>query len=695
MAHSTSPEFLILCGAVLFQAGDQEQGRALMERVRDLEPANLAWATDRGMALFLLGDVEWAKRELEEVVRDPDASAAAYNRLAMARLALIDVEGAETALRESLLRDPKHPALYSNLGGMLIRQEKAEQALAAYEHALRLKPDLSQAQAGRDAALMLLDRSGEVIERLEAELEDSPDSVELRRRLARLLIMDGRVEEAIDRLREAINADERDLGPRLELAELQSRQGRYPAAASELEAALEKEPDNLAALNQLARCQVEMRRLGAARETMAKAFAASEEAPVNLITRAHIHSADEDHDAAQKDLKRALEKYPGSGEAWSLLGHSQMWAGDLDEAVKSFERAAELQPGALASLVEARAIPDDPKVIERMERFARFRLMPAEARASMAYALVKVFEKHNDHAKAFEFAKLANGLTREGIKHDAQRHSTYVDRLIRVYTPALFERTSGMGNESQRPVFVVGMPRSGTTLTEQILASHPRVFGAGELGLIPAVIRRMPKVVRAKAPYPGCMARFGKRTAEHAALYYLKHVAAMDADAMRTVDKLPHNFLHLGLIAILFPNARIIHVMRDPRDVAISNYFTNFKHKRGGMSYAFDLAEIGHMINDHDRIMAHWREVLPVPILDLKYEDLVDDQAAATRRLLEFVGLEWDDSVIDFHKTERAVRTASVWQVRQPMYKTSTERWRRYEDSLGPLNEVLAQSTLA
>jgi hypothetical protein len=217
------------------------------------------------------------------------------------------------------------------------------------------------------------------------------------------------------------------------------------------------------------------------------------------------------------------------------------------------------------------------------------------------------------------------------------------------------------------------------------------VVGAGELSTVNRITRLMPKVIRQRIAYPAAMRYLTDRNLRSAAEYYLEEIAKLDDAAGRVVDKLPHNFDHVGLIALMFPNARIIHLKRDPRDVAVSNYFQNYATARGLMGFAYDLADIGHMLNDHDRIMAHWHKILPERIYELEYERLVSDPETEVARLLEHCGLDWDDSVMRFYETERPVKTASVRQVREGFYTTSTEKWRRYEGHLGPLEDVLAE----
>jgi hypothetical protein len=259
-----------------------------------------------------------------------------------------------------------------------------------------------------------------------------------------------------------------------------------------------------------------------------------------------------------------------------------------------------------------------------------------------------------------------------------------------VLGPRLVERLGDAGDPSPRPIFVLGMPRSGTTLTEQILASHPKVYGAGELGLVPRVSRLTRRVVGTHQQYPFTLPKLSAAQIRDAGRYYLDLVAEIENESDHVVDKLPHNFDHIGLIALMLPNAKIVHLQRDPRDVALSNYFQNFGAKQGVMGFAFDLSDIGHMLNDHDQIMAHWHELFPGRIYELSYEALVRDPEPEIATLLDYCGLPWDDRVMRFYETQRPVKTASIRQVREGIYTTSSEKWRRYERHLGPLEEVLA-----
>ncbi len=261
------------------------------------------------------------------------------------------------------------------------------------------------------------------------------------------------------------------------------------------------------------------------------------------------------------------------------------------------------------------------------------------------------------------------------------------DRLIATFTPEFFEAQTSPGSDSERPVFILGMPRSGTTLVEQIIARHPLAFGAGELMTRNRVTWTLPAALKSGTTYPECAALMDERFTDEAANGYLKELRQLPDAAVRVTDKMPNNFRHIGLIARLFPRARIIHCQRNPMDICLSCYFLDF---RGRLGFAYDLTHLGQYYRQYERLMAHWKKVSPIPILDVRYEDLIADSEAVSRRMIDYCGLEWDDACLAHDETERPVMTASHWQARQPIYKTSVERWRHYERHLEPLSRALA-----
>jgi hypothetical protein len=378
----------------------------------------------------------------------------------------------------------------------------------------------------------------------------------------------------------------------------------------------------------------------------------------------------------------------------AALGHTLSTAGDLTAAVASFRTAIQHNPSCisaysgLATTLRGQTTDED---VRQLETLLQVSWMTDARRAALHFGLAQAFDGRGDFARAAEHMVRANALEK---KHADERdqgyrpevHRRWVDRLIGAFTPAYFERMHGLGRVSERPVFIVGMPRSGTTLTEQILASHPQVYGAGERRYVHLSYIVLPQALEEQAEPADCLGRVTRAVVEKLADWHLDQLHALDGGrALRVVDKMPDNYQLLGWIVTMFPHAKIIHCRRDVRDVALSCWLTNFTRIR----WANDLVHLAERINDYLRIMDHYRGVLSVPLFELDYEQMVADQEGTSRRLLDFVGLDWDPACLNFHQTERLVRTASVAQVRQPIYRRSVARWKRYEAMLRPLLDRL------
>jgi hypothetical protein len=307
-------------------------------------------------------------------------------------------------------------------------------------------------------------------------------------------------------------------------------------------------------------------------------------------------------------------------------------------------------------------------------------------RIAIGFSLGKLHDEAGRFDEAFECYREANFTVwnmraREVDRFDAESVRFIVDQRIDFFTPGYFAGTRSWGDPTDAPVFVVGMPRSGTTLVEQIAASHPEVFGAGELADIGNIAKRL------LAEQQTSVRHWTRESISMEAAEHHSRLTALAPHATRIVDKMPANILNLGLIADLFPNARIILCQRDPRDTCLSCYFQWFAHN--GLAFSYDLSECATHYCQQQRLAEHWLRNPPVRILPIVYEELVNDFEGQSRRLINFLELEWDSKCLEFYKTKRTVSTASLWQVRQPIYTKSVGRWRHYEKHLGPLFRVL------
>jgi tetratricopeptide (TPR) repeat protein len=543
-------------------------------------------------------------------------------------------EEARTLIEQALAVQGPHPVFYSNLAAVCLALGQLDEAEAHCQSALRLKPDLADARRNLQAVLRRKGQPPDAepvdeLQQLTEAVERYPHSPQLQYRLAVALLARGQVDAAIEHLRQAIH-----LKP------------DFANAHSNLGAAL-------GALNRL--------------------------------------------DESVECFQTALRLEPTDTHARSSLAATLSFQGRTAEAMDELRETLRIDPnhvralGVLSTLAAAGNYRFTPQEVERITALADRAGLPPADRSHYHFALAQWLDQAGNYELAFEHARQANELRQElnrtgGEPFDPAVHRAYVDDLIATFSPEYFGSLRGRGVDSELPVFIVGMMRSGTTLAEQILASHPLVHGAGELADLGQLAGGLPRRLGTEMPYPQCVAAINVVTAQGVAADYLRILHERGGPAQRVVDKMPLNFLGLGLIATLFPRARIIHCRRDPVDTCLSCYFRDFTTS---FTFKYDLHHLGIYYREYERLMAHWRRVLPVPMFELQYEELTAEPEVVSRRLVAFCGLEWDERCLRFHETERPVRTASTAQVRQPMYRSAVGRWKRYEKHLGRLLAAL------
>jgi len=645
----------------LRETGQIAEAEAACRRALALQPAYPEALLNLAAALFQqrrFGEVEAAAREA--LALRPDFPAAT-RMLADALREQGRIHEAESAYRQVLAAAPSHPGALTNLGWMLVRHGRLEEGLALCRQAAA-QPDADVLPAQNLArGLLEFGRLDEAMAVLEQAVMQAPNVPQLSLLIGMAWDELGEVAEARNWLGRALQLDEGLLEARVRIAGLEADLDNDQAALEIYESVLALEPGRADALAGKAKAQLS---LG-------------------------------DVEGAVATHRAAIELHPELAPLRAALGNTLSSAGDIEGAVACQRKAIELNPRCLPAyaglLTTLRHKASDA------ERDAAIGLLDApwmtdERRAALRFGLAHYYDGKGESAEAAAQMVEANALRKAA---DERRHQGYrpeqyevfVDRLIETFTPELFDRLKGLGSDSERPVFIVGMPRSGTTLTEQIIASHPLAYGAGErpfarqgIGILPQIMRRLEDDPLA------CLVAADGTALQAAATWHLDRLAALDGGtARRAVDKMPDNYVFLGWLAVLFPRARFIYCRRDLRDVALSCWITSF----GAIRWASDLDHLAHRIQQHKRIMAHWRAVLPVPVLEVEYEAMVADQEGQSRRLIDWLGLDWDESCLSFHKTERLVRTASVTQVREPIYQRSVARWQRYAEMLAPLLAAL------
>ncbi|HTD74208.1 MAG TPA: tetratricopeptide repeat protein [Steroidobacteraceae bacterium] len=589
-----------------------------------------------------------------------------------------DLAGAAASQRRALALEADFVEAHDSLGTALQDAGQSADAAASFRRALELRPDFAEAHGNLGNALVDLGQFEDAVHHYRRMLELRPDLAEAHNNLGNALLSLRRFEEAATSYRRALALRPNAPGAHANLGNALHALGRPQEALTHCRRALELEPDSAEAELLKGNALFDLGLLDEAAASYARALDLKPN-----YTDAHIAAGKVLRQIgriteAEESCRRALELAADSSEALALLGEIQADRGRFDDAEQLFRQAIAItpdQPEAWAGLARYRKMQPDAAWLAGAQRLLGKSLGVGQE-INLRHALGKYFDDVRDFDNAFSSYRLANELKkRSALKYDGARLARRVDRIIAQYDTDWQRIVRAQGNESRRPVFIVGMPRSGTTLAEQILASHPHAFGCGELRFWHS----------ASVDYETAALRGteGREAIPAAAEKYLSLLAGFSGDASRVIDKMPANFMNLGLIHAAFPHARILHMQRNPLDTGLSIYFQVLSNTH---TYANDLEDIAHYFTQYSRLMAHWRSTLADgTILEVPYEQLVADPEPWIRQIVQFVGLPWDPRCLRPHETERTVITASNWQVRQRINTSAAGRWRNYERHLGPL----------
>jgi len=398
-------------------------------------------------------------------------------------------------------------------------------------------------------------------------------------------------------------------------------------------------------------------------------------------------------DEAVASYRKALAINPGLVNVYRDLGNALKQIGKTDEAIATYRRVLAIKPDSaevyrsLSTVKKYREYNDD---IRSMEELYDRQDLPDDQRMHLGFALGKAFADIKQYDKAFGFLAEGNRLKRKSYYYSIKSEHDFFERLKKTFSRSFLAAHQNIGNPDATPIFILGMPRSGTTLVEQILASHPHVYGAGELEILADLIENLCGPDGYDAKFPECIADLNSQEFKNLGTQYINKIRQHSAEALYITDKMPHNFLQVGLIKVILPSARVIHCLRDPMDNCLSIFKTYFGIK-GTHAYAYDMTEIGQYYKLYQSLMEHWERVLPGFMYNIRYEELVADQQSQTRSLLKFCGLPWSEACLSFERNNRTVRTASHAQVRQPVYTNSVKVWKHYGDQLEPLHKALSR----
>jgi tetratricopeptide (TPR) repeat protein len=577
----------------------------------------------RAISAYRAGKLVEAERICQQLINAKRDLYDAYHLLALVRSRLGKKDAALASYDCALTVRPDSTDALHNRGLTLHELRRFEEALASYDRALKVRPNLAEALFGRGVTLQELKQFEEALASYDRALAMRPDYAEA-------LFSRGNVLRELKRFEEALASYDRALAVR---------------------------PD------------------------YAKA----------LLNRSVTLSGLRRFEAALESYNRALTVQPDFAEAHNGLGVALIQLGRLPEARAALEKAIALAPSNakyrrdLVDITRFVAGDTDLTALEKLARDGA--ALSSDDQIELRFALAKAYEDLGRHTEAFSQWLDGNALKRQQITYDEAATLGLLDRIHAAFTAELIQKWQNVGHPSSVPVFIIGMARSGSTLVEQILASHPAVFGGGELMSFRNAVQAIRPTLGNLTTFLELMSGMAVEDYRDLGTRYLAEIQRLAPGATRITDKMPMNFIYAGLIHLALPNASIIHTVRDPVDTCLSCFCTLFFE---GQNYSYDLAELGRYYRHYQDLMAHWHRILPPGrILDVRYEDIVADLEGQARRIVAHCGLDWDPHCLAFHQTERPVLTASAAQVRQPIYNNAIGRWRVYEEHLGPLLSAL------
>ena len=678
-------EALHYAGLVARQQERMQDAIDLLQRAVKSDP-------DDAMCFCNLGNLLKEQGELSQAIDvyrkalsiKPDYVDAQYN-LAISLKAAEDYNAARTAYQQLLEIAPQDADGWMGLGSSLLFLQQYKDAITAYKKAVEIAPAEPLTHFDLGIAQYKANDLNAALKSIRQTITLKPDFPDAHNELAKILYKQGKYEQSIASCSEALRLRPGYLSAQDNLA-------RFYLAAAKQSKDRKANTKRAKKHNELANLFIKLGKPEAA-------LAASQEAVRNNPSLASAYnylgislSNNSQLEEAITAYEKALHLKPDYADVCNNMGFTYSTMGRFEDALHWYNRALELDPGmggACLNIARAKRFTSkDTTEIQQIEKLLEKPDQSIQSRTATHFALGKIYQDCEQPDQAFNHYAKANQLKRKGIQHNPDEHTARISAIIEIFTADFFKQFSDYGHNSEVPVFILGMPRSGTTLVEQILASHPMAHGAGEQTMIGRTAGGLQKTLNTIKPYPFCVPLLQPDKALRLAENYLKMLINSAPNATRITDKMPMNFLHLGLIALLFPRARVIHCIRNPMDTCLSNYIQLFAE---GHEFSYNQNELGLFYGNYHRLMKHWNSALPLQMHEIVYEKVVSDQEPEIRKLLEYCDLPWDEQCLHFHQNKRSVQTASQWQVRQPVYSSAVKRWKKYEQHLAPLKKTLLQ----
>jgi len=621
-------------------------------------------------------------------------------------------------LAQQVLQDhPNEPNILRLLGAALLRQGKYEEASKHLSTCVKIAPDVAEGHEQYGLALASLGRLNEAEESLRTALRLAPNSESIHSKLMRLQSMQGQDEES--RKTRDRRFELSPHGQKLQDAMKLQADDKHVEARQLVKKILREDPDNINALNLMGSICMAQKAFNDAEAFLRKAVGLAPDFTVAWSVLSASLKEQGKFEEAVEALEKALSLDPGNAEGHSNLGTLLMAWGKEERALVSIESALAIKPSLAGALLgkghvlktmgdqdnairayraAAKARPDLGEIYWSLANLKTFRFDPDEVEIMQTqldsgkltdlselhflYSLGKHFEDRKDYPKAFEYYTQGGAAKRKSVRFDPVDFDYQTDKMIEVFTHEFFEERASFGYSDPAPILIVGLPRSGSTLIEQILSSHSQVDGTAELSDLMKVGNQTGLNRFDKLKYPESLVDMDADSIEDLGKEYIERTFHHRQGAAYFTDKMPNNFPHIGLLHLILPNAKVIDARRHPLDSCFGTFKQLFAK---GQTFSYDLFELGQYYKCYIRLMEHWDNVLPGKVLRVQYEDNVADQENQARRMIEHCGLEWEDQVLRFYETERAVKTASSEQVRQPIYNKSVNSWKRYETELEDL----------
>ncbi len=668
-----------------WNAGQADIAEMLCQRVLAAWPGHPDALHLLGLMAHAYGNLDAAIANLRQACMAPRAPAVYSSNLAeMCRQRGLLAEG-ETHARRAVQMDTTQPGAWNNLGIILQESGQYEESKRCLERVLTLQPHNAEAYNNLGNTCKRLGELTQAERNWQRALSLKPNYAEPHSNLSNLLSSQGEYDKAAEHARRAIELNPRFADAYINLAGVETARNRHGEALRWLDALLSFAPQHAVGLASRALTLKKLDQLEAALDAADRAIAAAPENAEAHNAHGQILQALGRTEAALAAYDKAA-KLPGTAVEQALINRAILFMeqGESEQARAAFDHASSLFPNSAMAWFNSADLhkftKDDPAIATMTAMLNNQSNTSQNDKMLLHFALGKAYLDIGDSKQAFAHLNAGNQMKRQSIEYDPANTTAWMQEIAEVFSPAFLKEREGQGATSTMPIFVLGMPRSGTTLTEQVLASHPSIHGAGELGNIQSIINQI-------GNYPRDAANLSPATLKELGERYIADITKLANGKPYVVDKMPINFAYAGLIRLILPNAHIIHSRRDPVDTCLSCYSKLFTAEQ---SFTYDLTELGTFHRDYQKLTAYWGEVLPKDFfLDVDYEAMVEDLEGQARRMLDFIGLPWDPACLNFYETKRTVRTASVNQVRRPVYKSSSGRWRKHAEQLGPLLKAL------